>query len=369
MNELLTRIDKSQSNWLESHNGVRFLDVDAGFLFLWPPSPAGSDRCAIGYVPRSERRWAWLGDTHGVPVCVPLGQAVRTAESLAETEYGALTVKDDPRRDRRVLDGDTLVAWARDAGVAPSDGMRVGQLEDAVSRRQADDALPELGRDHIYIDGLPETAPLTGHGDLPPRRRGVRRDDLEAGLDIPEVDLPPGPPRAWLVLAAVVLSALMVGAWHLGWRWAPTAVLLTAVGAVGYEWRNQLRNARAEAVRRVSASDTAYLSDLAELTGDADGPDDADAPTGLTVKEREQLLRRELSEFIAGRPFHVSRRGPLHAVVVSRSVVRHRLYAALSVLTLGLWLPIWLFVIWYSRDRQWMVFVDRDGGVRRIPIS
>lgn len=360
----LSRIAKSQANWLESRNGVRFLDVGAGFLFLWPPCPAESDRCAIGFSPRSRRYWKWLGDAHGAPARIPLSRAVRTAESLAESEYAALTLKDDPARHRRVLDED-LIFRARRVDVSAVDGMYVGQLEDSISRAQADDVLPELGRDRAFSDGLPETSPAVSRR---PQRRGIRRDDLEAGLDIPEVDLPSGPSVPWLIAAGVLLAAMMLGGWRLGWRWAPSAILAAAVAALAYVWRRQLRDTQAEAIKRVSGADMALLSDIAGLTGDSDTGEGQNTGA-LTVKARERLLRRELSAFIAGRPFYISRRGPLHAVVVSDRTVPHKQYAVLSVITLGLWIPVWIFMIWFSRNRQWMVLVDRDGAARHVPID
>jgi hypothetical protein len=96
-------------------------------------------------------------------------------------------------------------------------------------------------------------------------------------------------------------------------------------------------------------------------------------PTPRTVRipsaERHEILRDAVSEMLAGGNCRVESTAPYTAVLVTGQRVNHVLHLLLSLLTFGLWLPVWLILIAFGGERRHVVAVDTCGNVTRFWVA
>lgn len=92
--------------------------------------------------------------------------------------------------------------------------------------------------------------------------------------------------------------------------------------------------------------------------------EDGEIPgTMLSVPERAEVLQDYLAE-VAGRGWRVEGKGNFIAFMVSGKPVNHLLHAAVSLLTGGLWLPVWAWLVVFRGEKRMLARVDRYGEVR-----
>ncbi|WP_336084136.1 hypothetical protein [Nocardia sp. SSK8] len=61
----------------------------------------------------------------------------------------------------------------------------------------------------------------------------------------------------------------------------------------------------------------------------------------------------------------VEYRGEVNAVVICGNKPNHILHLILSVVSCGLWLPMWALVAWLNYEERVMITVDESGQVSR----
>lgn len=86
-----------------------------------------------------------------------------------------------------------------------------------------------------------------------------------------------------------------------------------------------------------------------------------------TMMERKEILARQIQMSVAsGR--RVESQSDTNAVFVKGKDVNHVLHVILSVLSCGLWLPVWLILIVTGGEKREMVTVDEWGNaaVQRV---
>lgn len=82
----------------------------------------------------------------------------------------------------------------------------------------------------------------------------------------------------------------------------------------------------------------------------------------ITDETREKMLGEEVALRVRqGR--RIESLQPLQAILVRGRPVSHLFHLVASVLTMGLWLPIWGLVAISGGERREMVTVDRFGNV------
>lgn len=80
----------------------------------------------------------------------------------------------------------------------------------------------------------------------------------------------------------------------------------------------------------------------------------------------DQYRNNRLSDAIADGARHgwaVESTQPDQVIMVKGKPVRHWLHAILTILSAGLWLPVWIAVWWRYRTRRKIVRVDAQGVV------
>jgi hypothetical protein len=102
------------------------------------------------------------------------------------------------------------------------------------------------------------------------------------------------------------------------------------------------------------------MSEVAITTGGAVRTT-TDAAIAKTTEERKALLDSALHLFGA-KGFRIENRSDFQATVSKGKETRHILHLVLSVLTFGVWLPIWA-VLWLGMGmRRRLVSVDEYGN-------
>ena len=87
------------------------------------------------------------------------------------------------------------------------------------------------------------------------------------------------------------------------------------------------------------------------------------APVSVVpASERREILRNHLAARL-GDNAEVTHLGEDTAVVVLRARHRHGIQLLLTVLTLGVWLPVWLILAVAVRDSRHIVQVSQDGRI------
>lgn len=93
-------------------------------------------------------------------------------------------------------------------------------------------------------------------------------------------------------------------------------------------------------------------------------PDPADFPHIATDSTRKEILDREIMDASRKR-WRVESHTEFQAVLVRGGHVHHVLHLLLTLITLGLWLPVWIIIAIGDRERRLVVRVDQDGVVVR----
>ena len=63
--------------------------------------------------------------------------------------------------------------------------------------------------------------------------------------------------------------------------------------------------------------------------------------------------------------YSVERQTPDSAIIVKGHRPNHILHLILSVLTLGLWIPVWVCISVFGGQRRYLLTVGSDGAVRK----
>jgi hypothetical protein len=87
----------------------------------------------------------------------------------------------------------------------------------------------------------------------------------------------------------------------------------------------------------------------------------------LDRARRDRGLSLAVENQVTQNRAHVLYEGPHGVVLGYRTPVSHLLHAVLTVLTAGLWLFVWLFVIATSREQRILLEIDRWGHVWAVP--
>ena len=86
----------------------------------------------------------------------------------------------------------------------------------------------------------------------------------------------------------------------------------------------------------------------------------------LSLQEKAEILEEYLTQ--AGRRgWWVEGKGDYIAFLVSGKPVNHKLHAVLTLLTGGLWLPVWAGMSTFGGQRRMLVRVDERGNLHGPP--
>lgn len=85
----------------------------------------------------------------------------------------------------------------------------------------------------------------------------------------------------------------------------------------------------------------------------------------LSIDQRRAYLSNAVGWEVAQRAGRVESATDVQAVIVYGRHANHVLHLALTVLTLGLWAPVWLIVGVASRETRAVVYIDEWGNVIR----
>lgn len=86
----------------------------------------------------------------------------------------------------------------------------------------------------------------------------------------------------------------------------------------------------------------------------------------LSLQERAEVLQDYLSQ--AGlRGWRVEGKGDYIAFLVSGKPVNHKRHAVLTLLTGGLWLPVWAGISIFGGERRMLIRVDERGNLHGPP--
>ena len=91
----------------------------------------------------------------------------------------------------------------------------------------------------------------------------------------------------------------------------------------------------------------------------------ADLPPVLPLDQRRARLADAVGYEVAVRSARVESQGDVQAALVYGHRPNHVLHLILTVLTLGLWVPVWLIVAATTREVRVVLYVDEWGHVIR----
>lgn len=91
---------------------------------------------------------------------------------------------------------------------------------------------------------------------------------------------------------------------------------------------------------------------MANVTAPPDGP--------LSAEQRSAILAQQIAAQ-AMQGWRVESRSEFQAVLVKGQPVNHILHLLISVFTLGLWLPVWIFLSVFAGQRRRMLVIDEYG--------
>jgi len=90
-------------------------------------------------------------------------------------------------------------------------------------------------------------------------------------------------------------------------------------------------------------------------------PTGAQASARKTAEERKELLARTLTTQIASGA-RVESQSDFQAVVLKGKPVNHTLHLIITLLTVGLWAPVWIALAIFGGDKRSMLTVDEYGN-------
>jgi hypothetical protein len=82
------------------------------------------------------------------------------------------------------------------------------------------------------------------------------------------------------------------------------------------------------------------------------------APTAAQVSALQQAIAQCIN-----RGWHLQSQSPYTATMTSGGVVNNGMHAILTVFMCGLWLPVWMYVVWSTKPRVLMIAADAEGNV------
>ena len=82
----------------------------------------------------------------------------------------------------------------------------------------------------------------------------------------------------------------------------------------------------------------------------------------LTDRQRATILEASVIDAIS-KGWRVEAQGKFHAVIVEGGKVNHILHLLLSLITVGLWLLIWLILAVSGGERRLLIYVSEQGDV------
>lgn len=91
------------------------------------------------------------------------------------------------------------------------------------------------------------------------------------------------------------------------------------------------------------------------------------ALTEVPAMLNDQQRKGVLTSFIArqtSKGWRLQFRGDYEAQLLRGKPTNHVLHLILSVITLGLWIPVWICVSLFTGQKEWFVTVDEFGNVR-----
>jgi hypothetical protein len=87
------------------------------------------------------------------------------------------------------------------------------------------------------------------------------------------------------------------------------------------------------------------------------------AAVPVPAEQRRQLMDAATNEFV-GNGWRVESRSEFQGVFVKGHRPNHVLHLILSIVTLGLWIPVWILVTIMSGEKRRIVSVDEYGQRR-----
>ena len=91
-----------------------------------------------------------------------------------------------------------------------------------------------------------------------------------------------------------------------------------------------------------------------------------EASRTLSLQDRAEVLEEHLAQ-ASRRGWRVEGKGDYIAFLVSGKPVNHKLHAVLSLLTGGLWLPVWAGMSIFGGQKRMLVRVDGHGNLHGPP--
>ncbi|MCY4108289.1 MAG: hypothetical protein OXG11_04575 [Chloroflexi bacterium] len=83
----------------------------------------------------------------------------------------------------------------------------------------------------------------------------------------------------------------------------------------------------------------------------------------LTRLERREALQKQIEELTRRENYWVDSRSDYEAVLVKGRRVNHLLHGIVSVLTVGVWLPVWILLTVFGGEKRRRFYVTPEGRV------
>lgn len=84
----------------------------------------------------------------------------------------------------------------------------------------------------------------------------------------------------------------------------------------------------------------------------------------LATADRQAILAREVSKRVQG-GYRVESQTATQAVLVKGRRPNHVLHLILSLVTLGVWIPVWFFVACFAGEKRQAITIGPDGSVEK----
>ena len=79
-------------------------------------------------------------------------------------------------------------------------------------------------------------------------------------------------------------------------------------------------------------------------------------------RRRRKILETNVMDAVA-KGWSIESQGQYHAVIVQGERVNHLLHLILSIITVGLWIIVWLILVISGGQERMMIYVDEQGEV------
>ena len=88
-----------------------------------------------------------------------------------------------------------------------------------------------------------------------------------------------------------------------------------------------------------------------------------DTPSPLTLEERQEILSHAVAAH-AAKGWTVLSQTPTQASLTKGKNTSHGVHIFLSIITLGVWLIVWLLLVLFAGKKTKLLTVDEHGNVR-----